>query len=573
MAKTAVGGFESDEWKDKWAREVLAFRTQNEPRRWETYPEGDGGARPKQLPPDHPHHHRPDKNGYRCSDYNPHCKGPSPDWTTWIFMAGRGCGKTRAGAEWSLAMAMSEPNIYVGVCAPTFADVKNTCFENLLSGIIKMAQPGEIADYNRNDLRITMINGSIIQGFSAEKADSARGANLSYCWFDELAMIRYIRFFDYALKPALRIKPKNNEPRLMITTTPKNMRLIRDLVKQAEVEPERVHITRAISEENSKFAAGALADLRRQYRGTFLERQELQGELITEADGALFRMEDFDEYRVEVGSTPEFRRIVVALDPATSASDTGDETGIVVAGEGVNGQFYTLEDCSMRGTAEAQMSAVAQAFRRWEADEVIGEKNGVGDFLRAQLAAVDPNIPIRLVPAMKGKHIRAQPVSVLATQGRIHMVGTDFDKLEEQLCSMTPDDDRSQMHDDRADAWVWAMRELTGQAAASYKEVYGFVPCKNCGKDLNEKMDKVCKNCGTPVAEPEKETKARDRSTRWSAAYVATCAQGHEYPLRTGACPKCKSDPGAYLAAVAKLTGGNQGWQIPDLNPFAGRGF
>src|SRR5262249_51786772 len=151
-------------------------------------------------------------------------------------------------------------------------------------------------------------------------------------------------------------------------------------------------------------------------------------------------------------------------------------------------------------------------------------------------------------------------VSVIASQGRIHMVGTDFDKLEEQLCSMTPDDDRSQMHDDRADAWVWAMRELTGQAAASYKEVYGFVPCKHCGKDLNEKMDKVCKHGGAAVTEPEKEAKPRDRSTRWSAAYVTTCPQGHEYPLRTGACPKCKSDPAAYLAAVAKLTGGNQGW-------------
>lgn len=555
----------SPETKDRLAREILAFKAANEPRPWETLPELDGeeggGARPKQLPPDHPRHHHRDKRGFACSDYNPYCTGPALDWTTWIFMAGRGCGKTRAGAEWTLAMGMSEPGIYVGVCAPTFADVKNTCFENLKSGIIKMARPGEIADYNRNDLRVTLRNGSIIQGFSAEKADSVRGANLSYCWFDELAMIRYIRFFEYGLKPALRIKPKNNEPRLMITTTPKKMRLIRELLKQADLVPDKVHVTRARSEENPYFSSGALAELRRQYKGTYLERQELEGELIEEADGALFKNEDFCEYRVEPGEEPAFRRIVVAIDPATSASDANDETGIVVAAEGTNHHFYTLQDYSMRGTAEQQMQAVAQAFRQWDADVVVGEQNGVKDYLRAALAAVDPNIPLKLVPAMKGKQIRAQPVSVLASQGRIHMVGDDFEKLEEQLCAMTPDDDRSQMHDDRADAWVWAMRELTGQGAYSFAEAYGFVPCKNCGEDLNERYDKTCKKCGHEV-EAENKEKARDRSTRWSAAYAKICDYGHEYPMRLAQCPKCKNDPGEYMRQALALSGASSStWQ------------
>jgi phage terminase large subunit-like protein len=553
-------------------KEGLAYKSANAPRPWETLPAGDGGARPKQLPPEHPRHHMPwtnPKNGqtYRCSDYNPHCTGISNDWTTWIFLAGRGTGKTMAGAQWCLAMALSEPGIYVGVCAPTYAAVQRVCFEDLQSGIRSLAQPGEIVDYNRNNLTIRMRNGSIIQGFTAEKEDSVRGANLSYCWFDELAMIKYHRFYDYGLKPALRVKPKFNEPRLMITTTPKKMRLLRELLKQAGTDPAKIHITRARSEENPKFAEGALEDLRRTYKGTYLERQELEGELIEEADGALFRIEDFSEFRIEPGDEPKFRRIVVAIDPATTSSEASDETGIAVAAEGIDHHFYTLEDCSMRANPERCMQAVAAAYHRWDADLVIGEKQGVGDYMREALAKVDPNIPFKSIPVMKGKLIRAQSVSILASQGRIHMVGADFDALEEQLASMTPDDDRSQMHDDRADAWVWAMRELTGQGAGSFKEMYGFIPCAECGEDINEQLETKCRHCGYVL--PEKQViKQRDRSTRWSSAYMKICDKGHEFPMRLDRCPQCNMDPGVYLAQAMKLSGKTGQW-----HSYAGRNW
>lgn len=531
----------SSESQKLWAKEMLAFRTASEPRSWETQ------ARPKQLPPDHPRHHLPDEKGFRCG-----CAAPSPDWTTWIFLAGRGTGKTRAGAEWVMSMAMSEGGIYVGVCGPTYADVKNTCFENLKSGIIACARPGEIADYNRNDLRITTSNGSIIQGFSAEKAESVRGANLSYCWFDELAMIRYIRFYDYGLKPALRIRPAaGHEPRLMITTTPKKMKLIRKLVKQAQTDPDKVHVTSARSEENPYFSSGALADLRREYKGTYLERQELEGELIEEADGALFRIEDFAEFRIEPGSEPEFRRIVVAIDPATTSSDQSDESGIIVAAEGVNHHFYTLDDLSFRGSPEETMKMVARAFRQYDADLVVCEKNSGGDYLPTVLSHVDPNIPMKMIPAMKGKQIRAQPISILAATGRIHMTGTGFDKLEEQLASLTGEDDRSAMHDDRADAWVWAMRELSGAGGGNYEEAYGFAACEDCAETVHS-SDKRCKNCGKEII--REKAKERDRSTRWSAAYQKTCENGHDYPMRMKRCPECSGDPEAYLGQVMKLS-------------------
>jgi phage terminase large subunit-like protein len=546
------------------AREILAWKSANEPRLWETRTPGIGGARNKQLPPDHPRHHEPwtnPRNGvtYRCSDYNPYCTGPSPDWTTWLVIAGRGTGKTMAGSQWSLAMALSEPGIYVGVCAPTYSAVQRTCFEDLQSGIRALAQPGEIADYNKNNLTITMRNGSIIQGFTAEKEESIRGSNLSYCWFDELALIKYHRFFDYGLKPAMRVKPRDNDPRLMVTTTPKKMRLLRELLRQWEKEPHKIHVTRARSEENPAFAEGALEDLRRQYKGTYLERQELEGELIEEADGALFRVEDFSEFRVEPGFEPQFRRVVVAIDPATTSSDSSDETGIVVAAEGVDHHFYTLEDCSLRGTPDRCMQVVAAAFHRWDADLVIGEKQGVGDYMREALAKVDPNIPFKPIVAMKGKLIRAQSVSILAAQGRVHMLGTDFEALEEQLASMTPDDDRKSMHDDRADAWVWAMREITGQGAGSYKEMYGFVACGNCSEDVNEILDVKCRHCGTPV--PDRPVPAKkDRSTRWSSAYTRICGTGHEYSINLRECPDCKTDPVVYLKDAARLSGSSSSW-------------
>lgn len=475
------------------------------------------------------------------------------DWTRWVFLAGRGTGKTRSGAEWTLSVALSEPNIYVGVCAPTFMNVRATCFEDLQSGILACARPGEVADYNRNDLRLTLNNGSIIRGFSAQNIDSVRGANLSYCWFDELAMIQYERFYTYGLEPALRIRPKDNPCRMMITTTPSKLRLVRNLVEQAQENPH-IHITSAVSEENPYFDEEALAALRRQYRGTYLEKQELEGILVDGMDGALFSAENFSEFRIHPGDEPEFRRVVVAIDPATTSSDSSDESGIVVAGEGIDHHFYILQDCSLRGTPEQCMKAVAAAFHHWQADLVVAE-NTVGDYMPQLLANQDPNIPFKSVPAMKGKFIRAESVSLLAAQGRIHMVGI-FDEMEKQLASMAPDIERNRMHDDRADACVWALIELSRRGAVNFMETYGFFPCAKCGEDVNQVLEKSCRHCGEPVVLKSAE-KIRDRATRWAQAYQKKCMKGHDYPMSLDRCPQCHADIGNYLAQVAKFTGGN----------------
>ena len=145
---------------------------------------------------------------------------------------------------------------HVGVCAPTYEGVRAICFEGEAGIIAEARRNGiEVKDYNKNRLEILIRNESKIRGFSAEKPDSIRGENLSYCWFDELAVIRYMTFYHEGLMPALR---KGENPRMVITTTPKRIRLLRDLLADGENEAETdVHVTRGLTAENPHFASGS----------------------------------------------------------------------------------------------------------------------------------------------------------------------------------------------------------------------------------------------------------------------------------------------------------------------------
>jgi phage terminase large subunit-like protein len=544
--------------KQKLAAEIAALKAAIEPRPWESQ------AYPKQLPPDHPMHNLKDPvTGLNCG-----CS--HTDYKIWILMTGRGFGKTRSGAQWTIAKALGEDKIWVAVCAPDFSQVQDVCFEGP-SGILGQLQDGEMADYNRNKLRITLRNGSIIQGYSAQKADSIRGANLAYCWFDELGFIPYPEFYEEGLMPALRV----SKGQMMVTTTPRRTKTLRELLESAERDPSLVHLTRATSMENWKSPGvrDMIAQVRLRLGGNeSLIKQELEGLYISDIPGALFRLEDFDAFRVPHADVPELRRVVVAVDPAQTHGKDSDETGIIVAAEGVNKEYYTLEDASMSGSPDEVITTVVSLYYKWGADMIVGEKNAIGDYFPALLYQKDPNVSFRPVTAHKGKIIRAQPVSLINERGRIHMVGSrlDFDALEKQLAAMTSFDDRSKMRDDRADAWVYAMRNLAAMEAGDYREIYGFDSCQNCGSDINYNTDKACRKCGARVEKPPKTPDKSERRhfNRWSEAYLRTCPEGHQYPFRLGLdCPKCKQDPGAYLARVAGFGAqGQKSW-------LAGRTF
>jgi phage terminase large subunit-like protein len=520
------------------------------PRAWR------GLARPKQLSPNDPGHHLPDENGFRCG-----CAGVDESWNIWMFMAGRGCGKTWAGANWIIEQALKNPGTMWAVVAPTFRDVRVTCFEGP-SGIRRQLEPGEEAQWRRNELRLDLVNGSVLYGYSADQPERLRGSNLSGAWTDEMGSWQYEETWYEGLVPALRI---GEHPRVLVTTTPRPTHLVRDLYSRRD---GTVHVTTASTWENAKnLSAAALDELRRRYEGTRLGRQELEGELLEDLEGALWRRSDIDAARVKVGDVPDLIRVVVGIDPAVTSTEESDETGIVVAGDDGHGHGYVLGDYSMKGTPEQCMREAVRAYKRHGADCIVAEVNNGGDFIGSVLRAVDPDVPYRTVRASRGKALRAEPVSALAEQRRLHHVGS-LGELEDQLCSYVPGIGASP---DRMDALVWAVFELKGLSQASWLTAYGVVRCAACDHAYAIGM-RECPRCRTEnpleaergVASNGEEDEPSPGS--WASVYqIRRCDRGHAYSDRMGTkvCPRCRSGGMEFLRSTGKgLTAGGSSGMI-----------
>lgn len=436
--------------------------------------------RPKQLPPEHPRHHEPDENGFTCG-----CDGADDEYFIWLLMSGRGFGKSLVGSTWITRQALKHPGSEWAVFAPTFRDVRKTCIEGS-TGILAALQESDILNYRRNELQIILKNGSAIYGYSADQPERARGANLWGAWCDELGSWRYEATWHEGLVPALR---KGEKPRLVVTTTPRPTKLIRDLLSRKDGS---VHVTRGSTWENKRnLAATAIAELKHRYEGSRLGRQELEGELLEDLEGALWARSDIDKSRVMPEEVPELTRVVVAIDPAVTATDESDESGIVVVGQ-TGDHGYVLGDYSMRGTPNEVMRKAVWAYEKHEADCIVAEVNNGGDFIGSVLRTVDTNVPYRTVRASRGKSVRAEPVAALYQQGRMHHVGA-FPELEDQLCTWVPG--ITEKSPDRADALVWAATELRGLTDGSWSEAYGVVRCEGCGQAFL-KHHRLCPHCG-----------------------------------------------------------------------------
>jgi phage terminase large subunit-like protein len=424
---------------------------------------------------------------------------PGGDWNIWLAVAGRGWGKTWVGSNWIAEQALKYPGTEWAVLAPTFRDTRVVCFEGS-SGLLTALGKSRTDDrYRRNELQINLSNGSVIYGYSADQPERIRGANLAGAWADELCSWRYPASWYEGLVPALR-SPLVERPRVVVTTTPRPTALIKDLLGRGD---GTVHVTRGSTWENAaNLSAAALDELRRRYEGTRLGRQELEGELLEDVEGALWNRTDIDAARVRA-EPDDLTRVVVAIDPAVTSGAESDETGIIVAGEGPGGHGYVLADYSMRGTPDACMRKAVYAYRRHEADCIVAEVNNGGDYLGAVLRAVDPDVPYRQVRASRGKAVRAEPVAALYEQRRVHHVGC-FPDLEDQMCGFVPGE--SGGHDDRMDAAVYAVTELRGLSAGSYADVYGEMGrCGSCGGPFLRRVDGrprvACPHCRQPVDE------------------------------------------------------------------------
>lgn len=391
-----------------------------------------------------------------------------------MILSGRGWGKTRTGAEWLARKVIDNPKTKDGVAtqwaifAPTFKDAKSICVEGP-SGLLKALQHNGLQNevdfiYNKSSHKIDFANGARIHTFGADSPDSGRGLNLSGAWLDEIASWQYpYETWTEGLAPALRI---GDRPRVVVTTTPKPIRLLREWTSRIDGS---IHITRGSTFDNSKnLSRTALEELRNRYEGTRTGRQELYGEILEQAEGALWTRNWIEDKRVRLEDVPRLTRVVVGIDPAVTSGEDSDETGIVTCGLGIDKQFYVLADDTLRATPDGWGRKALQAYTKWKADRIVAEVNNGGDMVGMVIQQVDRNAPVKKVHATRNKTTRAEPISALYEQGKVHHVGA-FPKLEDQMVLWTPESRKSP---DRLDALVWALTELSG----SYQWVSGTVP-------------------------------------------------------------------------------------------------
>lgn len=382
---------------------------------------------------------------------------PDGDWRTWLIMAGRGFGKTRAGAEWVRELAEAQPEARIALIGATLAEARSVMVEGE-SGILAVSPPGRRPTFEPSLRRLTWPNGAEATLYSAGEPESLRGPQHSYAWCDEVAKwdnanARAMRSWDN-LQFGLRL---GELPRCLATTTPRAVPLVRRLTKGRSGE---VAITSGSTEDNRPYLpARFIRDIRTTYGKTALGRQELDGELLEDIEGALWTRAMLEACREGAPSSP-LVRTVVAVDPPISGR--GDACGIVVAALGADGIGRVLADCSLeKPSPERWARKVAQVAEAWSADRVVAEANQGGDMVASVLRAAEISLPLKLVHASKGKAARAEPVAALYEAGRVRHAGL-FAKLEDQLCGLLAGGgyEGPGRSPDRADALVWAVSEL-----------------------------------------------------------------------------------------------------------------
>ena len=430
----------------------------------------------------------------------PEQQEPDGKWTVWLILAGRGWGKTRTGAEWLIEQVLKYPKAPDGaptewaIIGETFSDTRVMCVEGP-SGVLRVLERHGLRDgvnfqYNKSMWQIVLNDGQKIHMFGADDPDAGRGFNLSGVWADEIAKWRYsYESWNEGIAPALRIGEK---PRAVITTTPKPIRILRDWIARGDGS---VAVTRGSTFDNaSNLSEAALIELQARYNNTRIGRQELYGELLDDVEGALWHRAMIESARVESNKVPNLIRVVVAIDPAVTSGEESDETGIVVAGIGTDQHFYILADKSLRASPDAWARVAVEQYHEHKADRVIAEANNGGDMITQLIRTVDGTVPVKKVTASRGKRVRAEPISALYEQGRVHHVGA-FPTLEDQMVTWTPDVPKSP---DRLDALVWALTELNEGSIASISLGALAVFCSNC-KRPSPRNAIICPHCGTSL--------------------------------------------------------------------------
>jgi phage terminase large subunit-like protein len=402
-------------------------------------------ARPEQLPPD-------------------------GDWSTWIYLAGRGAGKTRAGSGWIHSLA-SKP-CRIALVAPTAADARDVMVEGE-SGILVTAPSHARPEYEPSKRRLTWPSGAVATMFSAEEPDRLRGPQHHFAWCDELAAWRNDDEAWSMLQFGLRL---GQRPQAFVSTTPKPTKLLRALLAR---KGEEVVVTRGSTYDNrANLAPSFFTQILTRYEGTRLGRQELLAELLEDVVGALWTRDMIERARVPVGALPAMRRVVVAVDPSGARDqndEEADQIGIVVVGLGADGRGYVLSDETCKDSPAGWGRRAVAAYRRFLADRIVAERNYGGAMVAHVIRTTDPSIAFKEVTASRGKLIRAEPVAALFEQGRVSLV-QGLGDLEDQLCCFTSNGYVGDGSPDRVDAMVWGLTEvmLMGPGPAIVTDFWSF---------------------------------------------------------------------------------------------------
>lgn len=383
-------------------------------------------------------------------------------WDMYVFLAGRGTGKTRSAAEWvrEEARYTKYGKLRFSLVARTAADTRDIMVEGE-SGIIAVSPPSERPLYEPSKRRLTWPNGNVGTVFTADEPDSLRGVQSHRAWADEAAAYRQL--VDEMSADAftnLRISNRlGRNPKLMVTTTPKKTKLMRSILNEAETNP-RVIIARGKTQDNVGNLSQTYIDgIEGIYAGTRLYRQEMLGEMLDDVEGALWTEKLIDDTRYEILRLGVPMK-VIGVDPSV-AENPRDECGIVVVGSSADRDLYrreavVLDDMSLRAAPDKWAQRVVEAAHKWNAP-VVAEINQGGAMVRSMINGIDPEIRVFEVHSMVGKALRAEPIVLAYEQKRVHHLGT-FAELETQMTTWVPGETKKSP--DRVDALVHGLTAL-----------------------------------------------------------------------------------------------------------------
>jgi phage terminase large subunit-like protein len=377
------------------------------------------------------------------------------NWNTWFINAGRGFGKTRSGVEWV------RENVKRGVkriaaVASTNSDIERVMVKGE-SGFLSVCWKGDktyagkkmgFPEWSPTKRTLTWENGAQVQ---------FRGPQFELAWCDETAAWNKDMDTWQMLQFCMRL---GKHPRIMVTTTPKPTKLIRQILK----DPKTIVTTGSTFDNSANLAKTYLTAVKEQYEGTRLGRQELYAEVLEEAQGALWTTAMLDDASVKHEAVPDLSRIVVALDPAVTSNAESDMTGIVVAGIDINGVAYVLGDYTDRLSPQGWAAKAIQLYNHYQADRIVAEVNQGGDMVRTTIHGEDDSVSYKAVRASRGKYARAEPISALYERGLVKHVsnppdGASLNELETQMRTWEPLGRIGSP--DRLDALVWAITDLS----------------------------------------------------------------------------------------------------------------